>query len=151
MSPRLFRWLRILTVARLSDERRCDADMRIGRRRANRAGKKNSIDELRNACLPRALALPLICRISARPIGSSPIEITPIAVFLKEPETSVFGTNRPLKVGQGMSAVPRYFRHRLVPLLPGRHLLRCPDMSVLSILVWPSRSWIAPVGLLTVT
>src|SRR5712672_2860810 len=116
MSLRLFRWLRILTVARLSYERRCDADMRIGRRRANRAGKK-SIDELRNACLPRALALPLICRISARPIGSSPIEITPIAVFLKEPETSVFGTNRPLKVRQGMSALPRYFRHQLVPAI----------------------------------
>jgi hypothetical protein len=29
---------------------------------------------LRNACPPKALALPLIYRISARPIGSSPIE-----------------------------------------------------------------------------
>src|SRR5229473_2829279 len=82
MSLRLFRWLRILTVARLSHERRYDANMRIGPRRPNRAGK-NNIDELRNACPPRALALPLICWISARPIGSSPIEITPIPVFLE--------------------------------------------------------------------
>src|ERR1700732_3175142 len=104
MSLRLFRWLRILTVARFSYERRCDADMRIGRRRANRAGKK-SIDELRNACLPRVLALPLICRISARPIGSSPIEITPIAVFLKEPETSVFGTSRHSTALQNLVAI----------------------------------------------
>jgi hypothetical protein len=38
---------------------------------------------------------------------------------------SVCGTNRRLEGGQSMSALPRYFRHQLVPLLPGRHLLRC--------------------------
>jgi hypothetical protein len=57
MSLRLFRWLRILTIARLSHERRYDADIRIGPRRPDRAGK-NNIDELRNASPPRALALP---------------------------------------------------------------------------------------------
>jgi hypothetical protein len=31
-------------------------------------------NEVRNACPPQALALPLIYRISARPVGSSPIE-----------------------------------------------------------------------------
>jgi hypothetical protein len=75
----------------LSYERRYDADPRIGPGRANHPVKTIS-NELRSACPPRALTLPLICRISARPIGSSLIEITPIPVFLKEPETSVFGT-----------------------------------------------------------
>jgi len=61
---------------------------------APKALVKNSIDELRNACLPKALALPLIFRISARPIGSSPTEITSISGFLEEPETSMFGAPR---------------------------------------------------------
>jgi len=34
---------------------------------------------------------------------------------------SGFGTNRPSEGGQSMSALPGYFRHQLVPLLPGRH------------------------------
>ena len=38
------------------------------------------------------------------------------------------GTKRRLRVGQSMSALPGYFRHQLVPLLPGRHRLRCPDI-----------------------
>jgi hypothetical protein len=124
--------------------------MRIGRRRANRAGKK-SIDELRNACLPRALALPLICRISARPIGSSPIEITPIAVFLKEPETSVFGTNRPLKVRQGMSALPRYFRHQLVPAIARASSTSMPRYERAFDLGVAEQKLDSPVGLLMVT
>jgi hypothetical protein len=56
---------------------------------------------------------------------------------------SVHGTNRLLKVGQSMSALPRYFRHQLVPLLPKHRLLPPRYLTVLSILVWPSRSWTA--------
>jgi hypothetical protein len=41
---------------------------------------------------------------------------------------SVHGTNRQLEGGQSMSALPRYFRHQLVPLLPARHRLRCPGI-----------------------
>ena len=39
-----------------------------------------------------------------------------------------FFTNRRLEIGQSMSALPGYFRHQLVPLLPRRHPLRCPDI-----------------------
>src|SRR3984893_6970889 len=66
---RLLLWLQILTVARSSCQRRYNADIRIGTRAA-----KPISNEWRNACPPRAQALPLIYRISARPIGSSPIE-----------------------------------------------------------------------------
>ena len=66
---RLLLWLQILTVARSSCQRPYDADIRIGPRAA-----KPISNEWRNACPPRAQALPLIYRISARPIGSSPIE-----------------------------------------------------------------------------
>jgi hypothetical protein len=38
---------------------------------------------------------------------------------------SVIGTKRLLKVGQGMSVLPRYFRQQLVPLLPVHRLLQC--------------------------
>lgn len=55
---------------RLSRERRCDAHMQIGARRANHAAKAVS-NEWRNACPPGALALLSIHRGSARPIGSS--------------------------------------------------------------------------------
>jgi hypothetical protein len=34
-------------------------------------------------------------------------------------QTSASGTNRLLKVGQRMSALPEYFRHQLVPLAAG--------------------------------
>src|SRR5216683_5976660 len=37
-------------------------------------------------------------------------------------------TNRLLEVGQGMSALPGYFRHRLVQLLPKHRLLRSLDI-----------------------
>jgi len=37
------------------------------------------------------------------------------------------GTNRRLEVGQSMSALPGYFRHQLVPLLPKHHPLRSQD------------------------
>jgi len=47
---------------------------------------------------------------------------------LANPEPSTHGTNRRLEVGQNMSALPGYFRHQLVPLLPGHHLLRCRDI-----------------------
>src|SRR6202140_3332050 len=40
---------------------------------------------------------------------------------------SVHGTKRRLEGGQSMSALPLYFRHQLVPLLPGRHRPRCRD------------------------
>jgi hypothetical protein len=53
---------------------------------------------------------------------------------------SAIGPNRRLRVGQSMSALPGYFRRLLAPLLPGRHPLRCPDLTVLSILVCPRRS-----------
>jgi hypothetical protein len=41
---------------------------------------------------------------------------------------SVVGTNRRLEDGQSMSALPGYFRHQLVPLLPKQELtaLRFP-------------------------
>jgi hypothetical protein len=41
---------------------------------------------------------------------------------------SASGPKRRLRVGQSMSALPGYFRRQLVPLLPGRHLLRCPGI-----------------------
>ena len=40
---------------------------------------------------------------------------------------SPIGTNRRLEVGQSMSALPGYFRHQLVPLLPRRHRPQCRD------------------------
>ena len=40
------------------------------------------------------------------------------------------GTNRRLEGGQSMSALPRYFRHQLVPLLPGHHRPQCRDISL---------------------
>jgi hypothetical protein len=60
---------RFLTLSRLSRERRCDADRRVGARRANHAAKAVS-NEWRNARPPRALALLSIHRGSARPAGS---------------------------------------------------------------------------------
>jgi hypothetical protein len=77
---------------RLFCERRYDADMRIGPGAQSRPQKTIS-NELGSACPPKALALPLTYRISARPVGSSPIEITPFSVRLKVPENSVLGTN----------------------------------------------------------
>jgi hypothetical protein len=47
---------------------------------------------------------------------------------LRDRQTSASGPNRRLEAGQSMSDLPGYFRHRLVPLLPGRHPLRCPDI-----------------------
>jgi hypothetical protein len=38
------------------------------------------------------------------------------------------GTNRLLEAGQSMSALPGYFRHQLVPLLPKHRLLRSRDI-----------------------
>jgi hypothetical protein len=37
------------------------------------------------------------------------------------------GTKRRSEGGQSMSALPRYFRHQLVPLLLGHHRLGCQD------------------------
>jgi hypothetical protein len=42
--------------------------------------------------------------------------------------TSVVGTNRRWEVGRSMPAPPGHFRRQLVPLLPRRHRLRCPDI-----------------------
>ena len=42
--------------------------------------------------------------------------------------TSAIGPKLRLRVGQSMSALPGYFRRQIVPLWPGRHLLRCPDI-----------------------
>jgi hypothetical protein len=54
------------------------------------------------------------------------------------------GTERLLEVGQSMSALPVYFRHQLVPLSPKKLSTSIPRyLTVLSILVWPSRSWTA--------
>jgi hypothetical protein len=41
---------------------------------------------------------------------------------------SATGTNRRSEVGQSMSALPGYFRHQLVPLLPKHRLLRFRDI-----------------------
>ena len=57
--------------------------------RAQSCRQKIISSELGSAWPPKALALPLAYRISARPVGSSPIEITPFPARLKEPETSV--------------------------------------------------------------
>jgi len=38
------------------------------------------------------------------------------------------GTDRLLEAGQSMSALPGYFRHQLVPLLPKHRLLRSRDI-----------------------
>jgi hypothetical protein len=50
---------------------------------------------------------------------------------------SVVGTKRTFEGGQSMSALPLYFRHQLVPLLPRRHRPRFLDIAPCS------RSWYA--------
>jgi hypothetical protein len=59
---------------------------------------------------------------------------------------SAIGPNRLFEVGQSMSALPRYFRPQLVPLLPGRHLPRCRDTGHFAALE-PDHVWNAPARL----
>jgi hypothetical protein len=80
--------LQILTVARLSCKRAFDAGIGIGPRRAKSHPQKQISNELRNGCSPKALALRLIYRISARPTGNGRRKITPLFVPVKEPATS---------------------------------------------------------------
>src|ERR1700719_972641 len=47
--------------------------------------------------------------------------------YAARPNMSAFGTKRLLEAGQSMSALPRYFRHQPVPLLPMRRRPRCRD------------------------
>jgi hypothetical protein len=51
-----------------------------------------------------------------------------LVLMSNEKMTAAIGTNRLLEAGQSMSALPGYFRHQLVPLLPRHHPLRCPDI-----------------------
>src|SRR5258705_1701076 len=50
-----------------------------------------------------------------------------MAIGLQLPRPSSTLPNRRLEGGQSMSALPGYFRHQLVPLLPRRHRPRCRD------------------------
>jgi hypothetical protein len=65
----------------------------------------------------QAQCLGTICAIQAQSVAT-----------LRACRESDIGTNRRLAVGQSMSALPRYFRHPLVPLLPKHRPPRCQDI-----------------------
>ena len=71
---------------------------------------------------PKLLTLKIELMSGRRPLGSCSRPAGWSAA------TSCIGTNRRLEVGQSMSALPGYFRHQLVPLLPKHHLPRCRDI-----------------------
>jgi hypothetical protein len=62
----------------------------------------------------------------------------PVKLAAPGPAMSPFGTNRWLEVGQSMSALPGYFRHRLVPLLPGHHPVCTENLNSDVVMVKPA-------------
>jgi hypothetical protein len=76
---------------------------------------------------PARVAADFLLNLIACNLGPK-LKTTPGSESLTQWSASARGPNRLLEIGQGMSALPGCFRHQLVPLLPGHHLLRCRDI-----------------------